>query len=124
MEEETIPNPAVGKGVDEDTENIKIAEDALKSLVDSISSDRAVPDASASLAQDQPQDTADDVVENLNVQQDTIVTNDVSGNPNTLPDDIVSDTPVTADNVMSENLENIADAEEEGANDNDSTEMM
>jgi hypothetical protein len=54
MEEETIPNPAVGKGVDEDTENIKIAEDALKSLVDSISSDRAVPDASASLAQDQP----------------------------------------------------------------------
>ncbi|KAK2451769.1 hypothetical protein QL285_010794 [Trifolium repens] len=122
MEEETIPNPAVGKGVDEDTENIKIAEDALKSLVDSISSDRAVPDASASLAQDQPQDTADDVVENLNVQQDTIVTDDVSGNPNTLPDDIVSDTPVTADNVMLENLENIADAEEEGANDNDNTE--
>jgi hypothetical protein len=52
VEEATIPNTDVGDGVDEETENIKIAEDALKSLVDSISSDKAVPDATASLAQD------------------------------------------------------------------------
>ncbi|KAK2436426.1 hypothetical protein QL285_021421 [Trifolium repens] len=122
MSEQCVPGTPVDEGVDKETQNIKIAEDALKSLVDSVSGDKVVPDASASLAQDQPQDTADDVVENLNVQQDTIVADDVSGNPNTQPDDIVSDTPVTADNVMSENLENIADAEEKGANDNDSTE--
>ena len=101
MEEETIPNPAVGEGVDEDTENIKIAEDALKSLVDSISSDRAVPDASASLAHDKYQDEiANDAVADSFVQQDETVT----GAENNLEEEYV-----TAD-------------EEEGAKADDSTE--
>ncbi|KAK2449483.1 hypothetical protein QL285_008676 [Trifolium repens] len=101
MEEETIPNPAVGEGVDEDTENIKIAEDAFKSLVDSISSDRAVPDASASLAHDKSQDeTANDAVVDSFVQQDETVT----GAENNLEEEYV-----TAD-------------EEEGAKADDGTE--
>ncbi|KAK2424095.1 hypothetical protein QL285_034493 [Trifolium repens] len=100
MEEETIPNPAVGEGVDEDTENIKIAEDALKSLVDSISSDRAVPDASASLAHDKSQDEiANNAVADSFVQQDETVT----GAENNLEEEYV-----TAD-------------EEEGAKADDST---
>ncbi|KAK2368794.1 hypothetical protein QL285_081963 [Trifolium repens] len=101
MEEETIPNPAVGEGVDEETENIKIAEDALKSLVDSISSDRAVPYASASLAHDKSQDEiANDAVADSFVQQDDPVT----GAENNLEEEYV-----TAD-------------EEEGAKADDSTE--
>ncbi|KAK2436299.1 hypothetical protein QL285_021300 [Trifolium repens] len=101
MEEETIPNPAVGEGVDEDTENIKIAEDALNSLVDSISSDRVMPDASASLAHDKSQDEiANDAVADSFVQQDETVT----GAENNLEEEYV-----TAD-------------EEEGAKADDSTE--
>jgi hypothetical protein len=101
VEEATIPNTDVGDGVDEETENIKIAEDALKSLVDSISSDKAVPDAPASLAQDKAQDEiADDVVADSSVQQDEAVT----GAENNFEEEYV-----TAD-------------EEEGAKADDSTE--
>ncbi|WJX81962.1 hypothetical protein P8452_64780 [Trifolium repens] len=111
MEEETIPNPAVGEGVDEETENIKIAEDALKSLVDSISSDRAVPDASASLAQDKPQDEmANDVVADSPVQLERDVPVNVNTD-NAMPDGENVDY-VTADEA----------AEEEGADEDDSTE--
>ncbi|WJX67220.1 hypothetical protein P8452_51708 [Trifolium repens] len=106
MEEETIPNPAVGEGVDEDTENIKIAEDALKSLVDSISSDRAVPDASASLAHDKSQDEiANDAVADSPMQQKEGVTG-----------------AVNTDNAMSENLDYVTADEDEGTNKDDSTE--
>jgi hypothetical protein len=101
VEEATIPNTDVGDGVDEETENIKIAEDALKSLVDSISSGKAVPDAPASLAQDKAQDEiADDVVADSSVQQDEAVT----GAENNFEEEYV-----TAD-------------EEEGAKADDSTE--
>ncbi|KAK2421639.1 hypothetical protein QL285_032248 [Trifolium repens] len=113
MEEETIPNPAVGEGVDEETENIKIAEDALKSLVDSVSGVKVVPDVPTSLVQDQPQD-------------------DVTGNPNTQPGETVVDSPVqqeeavtgdmNTDNAMSENLNYVTADEEEGAKADDSTE--
>ncbi|KAK2402334.1 hypothetical protein QL285_051864 [Trifolium repens] len=85
MTEKDVPNTPSDEGVDEDALNIKIAEGVLKSLVDSVSSDKAVPDASTSLAPDQPQDEmiddvdadkddvdADkyDVVADSNVQQD------------------------------------------------------
>jgi hypothetical protein len=74
MSEQCVPDTPVDEGVDEETQNIKIAEDALKSLVDSVSGDKVVPDAPASLAQDQPLD------DDLGVQQDK-----------DLPDHVIAD---------------------------------
>ncbi|KAK2389793.1 hypothetical protein QL285_063359 [Trifolium repens] len=60
-------------------------------------------DASASLAQDQPQDAADDVVENLNVQQDEIVADDV----------LVEDTNQVVEDAVMEETDNEDDSTEE-----------
>ncbi|KAK2411247.1 hypothetical protein QL285_046543 [Trifolium repens] len=79
MGEHCVPDTPDDEGDDEDAQKIKLAEDALNSVGESISGAKAVPNASASLAQDQPQDAADDVVENLTVQQDEIVADDVVG---------------------------------------------
>jgi hypothetical protein len=91
-----------------------------------------VPDASASLAQDQPQETADDVVVGPNVQQDVDANVNVAGDHAAQPDDTVAETPtqqkttvtgeIQTDNVMSENVVDMNVAEEEGANNDDSTE--
>ncbi|WJX25550.1 hypothetical protein P8452_14578 [Trifolium repens] len=67
MSEHCVPDTPSDEGDDDDAQKIKIAQDALNSLVESISGAMVVLDASASLAQDQPQDVADDVVENLTV---------------------------------------------------------
>ncbi|WJX91343.1 hypothetical protein P8452_73133 [Trifolium repens] len=117
MSEQCVPDTPVDEGVDEETQNIKIAEDALKSLVDSVSGDKVVPDAPASLAQDQPLD------DDLGVQQDK-----------DLPDHVIADSteqqernrPVdeNADNAMSveDNVDYVTADEEEGAKADDSTE--
>ncbi|KAK2358673.1 hypothetical protein QL285_095841 [Trifolium repens] len=111
MTEQHVSNTPVDEVVDEETQNIKIAEDVLNSLADSVSSDKTVPDASASLAQDKPQDEmANDVVAESPVQLER----DVPVNVNT-------------DNAMSvdENVDYVtADeaAEEEGADEDDNTE--
>ncbi|KAK2410499.1 hypothetical protein QL285_045860 [Trifolium repens] len=79
LTEEDAPNTPIYEGVDEETQNIKIVEDALKSLVDSGSSDKVVPDALASLAQDKPQDEMiNDVVADSPVQQEKDVTVNVN----------------------------------------------
>ncbi|KAK2434723.1 hypothetical protein QL285_019846 [Trifolium repens] len=67
MGEQYVPNTPSDEGDDEDAQNVKIVEDALKSLVDSVSGVKVVPDASTSLAQDQQQA---DVVADSSVQQD------------------------------------------------------
>ncbi|KAK2435921.1 hypothetical protein QL285_020946 [Trifolium repens] len=104
--EQDVSNTSTDDNVDEETQNIKIAEDALKSLVGSVSSDRVVPDAPASLAQDKSQDEmANDVVADSPVQQDEGVTG-----------------AVNTDNAMSENLDYVNADEDEGANEDDSTE--
>ncbi|KAK2454193.1 hypothetical protein QL285_001782 [Trifolium repens] len=104
--EQDVPNTSTDDNVDEETQNIKIAEDALKSLVGSVSSDRVVPDALASLAQDKSQDEmANVVVADSPVQQDEGVTG-----------------VVNTDNTMSENLDYVTADEDEGANKDDSTE--
>ncbi|KAK2458654.1 hypothetical protein P8452_05240 [Trifolium repens] len=117
MSEQCVPDTLVDEGVDEETQNIKIAEDALKSLVDSVSGDKVVPDAPASLAQDQPLD------DDLGVQQDK-----------DLPDHVIADSteqqernrPVdeNTDNAMSveDNVDYVTADEEEGAKADDSTE--
>ncbi|KAK2367196.1 hypothetical protein QL285_080507 [Trifolium repens] len=119
--EQHVPSTPSDEGDDEDAQNIKIAEDALKSLVDSVSGVKVVPDVPTSLAQDQPQD---DVIDNIDA--------DVTGNPNTQPGETVVDSPVqqeeavtgdmNTDNAMSENLNYVTADEDEGANENDSTE--
>ncbi|KAK2396678.1 hypothetical protein QL285_058320 [Trifolium repens] len=91
MTEKDVPNTPSDEGVDEDALNIKIAEGVLKSLVDSVSSDKAVSDASTSLAPNQPQGEMiadvdadkddvdadkDDVVADSNVQQDKDIADD------------------------------------------------
>ncbi|KAK2456852.1 hypothetical protein QL285_004181 [Trifolium repens] len=129
MGERCVPNTPSDEGDDEDAQKIKIAEDALKSLVNSMSGVKVAPDASTSLAQDQPQAY---VVGDSIVQQDEDAAVDVSGNPSIQPDEIVADTPVqqeeavsgdtNTDNAMSENLDYVAADEDEGANENDSTE--
>ncbi|KAK2394929.1 hypothetical protein QL285_056706 [Trifolium repens] len=116
-----VPSTPSDEGDDEDAQNIKIAEDALKSLVDSVSGVKVVPDVPTSLAQDQPQD---DVID--------IIVADVTGNPNTQPGETVVDSPVqqeeavtgdmNTDNAMSENLNYVTADEDEGANEDDSTE--
>ncbi|KAK2445492.1 hypothetical protein QL285_016415 [Trifolium repens] len=129
MGERCVPDTPSDKGDDEDAKKIKIAEDALQSLVNSISGVKAAPDASTSLAQDQPQA---DVEGDSIVQQEEDAAADVSGNPSIQPDETVADTPVqqeeavtgdmNTDNAMSENLDYVTADEDEGANKDDSTE--
>jgi hypothetical protein len=81
------------------------------------------------LAQDEPQET---IVDNPNVQQDEDGAANVTGDPVTQPDDIGADPhtqqdgtvtgEMDTDNVLSDNLEHMTNAEEEGANNDDSTE--
>ncbi|KAK2402173.1 hypothetical protein QL285_051715 [Trifolium repens] len=117
MAEQNVPNTPVDEGVDEETQNIKIAEDVLKSLVDSVSSDKAVPDAPASLAQDKPQDEmANDVVDDSPVQQEKDVTANVNtDNAMSVEDNIDY---VTADEAVEEE-----DANEDGNTEDDVTIM-
>ncbi|KAK2426461.1 hypothetical protein QL285_025129 [Trifolium repens] len=131
-DEHVVPNTPSDEGDDDDAQKIQIAQDALNSLVESISGAKVVPDASASLAQDQPQETADDVVVGPNVQQDVDANVNVVGVHAAQPDDTVAETPtqqkttvtgeIQTDNVMSENVVDMNVAEEEGANNDDSTE--
>ncbi|WJX64961.1 hypothetical protein P8452_49678 [Trifolium repens] len=106
--EQDVSNTSTDDNADEETQNIKIAEDALKSLVGSGANDGAVPDAPASLAQDKSQDEmADDVVADSPMQQEE----GVAGAVNT-------------DNVMSveDNIDYETADKEEGAKGDDSTE--
>ncbi|KAK2366899.1 hypothetical protein QL285_080233 [Trifolium repens] len=112
MGEKYVPNTPSDEGDDEDAQNIKIAEDALKSLVDSVSGVKVVPDVPTSLAQDQPQD---DVMDDSNVQQNDDIATDVTGDPSVQPDEIV------ADDVLAEDTDQVDDTEEEGVNEDDST---
>ncbi|KAK2422616.1 hypothetical protein QL285_033139 [Trifolium repens] len=109
MGEQYAPNTPSDEGDDEDAQKIKIAEDALKSLVDSVSGVKIVPDASTSLAQDQPQA---DVVGDSNVQQDEDAA-DVIGDSSVQQDEIV------ADDVINAALED--EGVEETDNEDDST---
>ncbi|KAK2428719.1 hypothetical protein QL285_027218 [Trifolium repens] len=110
MGEQYAPNTPSDEGDDEDAQKIKIAEDALKSLVDSVSGVKIVPDASTSLAQDQPQA---DVVADSNVQQDEDAAADVIGDSSVQQDEIV------ADDVINDVLED--EGVEETDNEDDST---
>ncbi|WJX12361.1 hypothetical protein P8452_02871 [Trifolium repens] len=110
MGEQYAPNTPSGEGDDEDAQKIKIAEDALKSLVDSVSGVKIVPDASTSLAQEQPQA---DVVGDSNVQQDEDVAADVIRDSSVHQDEIV------ADDVINTALED--EGMEETDNEDDST---
>ncbi|KAK2402512.1 bromodomain-containing protein [Trifolium repens] len=131
VDECVVPNTPSDEGDNEDAEKIQIAEEALNSLVESISGTKAVPDALASLAQDQPQETADDVVVGSNVPQDGDATVDVTKDQTAQPDDDVADAPtqdqttvtgeIHTDNAMSDHVDNVTDAEKEGANDDNST---
>ncbi|KAK2404716.1 hypothetical protein QL285_054026 [Trifolium repens] len=132
VDEHVVPNTPSDEGDDDDAQKIQIAQEALNSLVESISGAKVMPDASASLAQDQPQETADDVVVGPNVQQDVDANVNVAGDHAAPPDDTVAETPtqqkttvtgeIQTDNVMSENVVDMNVAEEEGANNDDSTE--
>ena len=132
MGEHCVPNTPSNEEDDDDAQKIKIAQEALNSLVESNSGAKVVPDASTSLAQDQPQESTVAEVDNPNVQQDEDAATNVTGVPVTQPDDVVADThtqqnetvtgEMNTDNVMSENLDHMTDAEEEGANNDDSTE--
>ncbi|KAK2421808.1 hypothetical protein QL285_032396 [Trifolium repens] len=132
MSEQCVPNTPSDEGDDDDAQKIKIAQEALNSLVESISGAKVVPDASTSLAQDQPQETTVAEVDNLNVQQDEDAAANVTDVLVTQPDDVVADThtqqnetvtgEMNTDNVMSKNLDHMTDAEEEGANNDDRTE--
>ncbi|KAK2450359.1 hypothetical protein QL285_009481 [Trifolium repens] len=112
MTEKDVPNTPSDEGVDEDAQNIKIAEGLFKSLVDSVSSDKVVPDASTSLAQDQPQDEMiddvdadkDDVVADSNVQQDKDIADD---------DDTDQVDHVTEDEVVEEDANEDENTEED-----------
>ncbi|KAK2352764.1 hypothetical protein QL285_090477 [Trifolium repens] len=106
--EQGVSNTSTDDNADEETQNNKIAEDALKSLVGSGANDGAVPDAPASLAQDKSQDEmADDVVADSPMQQEEGVTG-----------------AVNTDNVMSveDNVDYVTADEEECAKGDDSTE--
>ncbi|KAK2428548.1 hypothetical protein QL285_027061 [Trifolium repens] len=132
MGEHCVPNTPSNEEDDDDAQKIKIAQEALNSLVESNSGAKVVPDASTSLAQDQPQESTVAEVDNPNVQQDEDAATNVTGVPVTQPDDVVADThtqqnetvtgKMNTDNVMSENLDHMTDAEEEGVNNDDSTE--
>ncbi|KAK2410039.1 hypothetical protein QL285_045431 [Trifolium repens] len=110
MGEQYAPNTPSDERDDEDAQKIKIAEDVLKSLVDSVSGVKIVPDASTSLAQDQPQA---DVVADSNVQQDEDAAADVIGDSSVQQDEIV------ADDVINAALED--EGVEETNNEDDST---
>ncbi|KAK2450802.1 hypothetical protein QL285_009901 [Trifolium repens] len=95
-----VPNTHSHDEVDKDQLNLKAAEDSLKSLAHSVSSDKVVPDASTSLAQDQPQDdmiddvdaNKDDVVVDSNVQQEKDIFDDdteQADKDDTVEDDLV-----------------------------------
>jgi hypothetical protein len=112
MGEQYVPNTPSDEGDDEDAQNIKIAEDALKSLVDSVSGVKVVTDVPTSLAQDQPQA---DVMDDSNVQQNDDIATDVIGDPSVQPDEIV------ADDVLAGDTDQVDDAEDEGVNEDDST---
>ncbi|KAK2437040.1 hypothetical protein QL285_021981 [Trifolium repens] len=114
--EQFVPNTPSDEGEDDDAQKIQIAQEALNSLVESISGAKGVPDASASLAQDQPQETTNDVVDDTVPQ-----TNDCVADPHTQQDENVTD-KMDTDNAMSEHLEHVTIAEEEGATNDDSTE--
>ncbi|KAK2445677.1 bromodomain-containing protein [Trifolium repens] len=130
VDERVVPNTHSDEGDDEDAQKIQIAEEALNSLVESLSGAKAVPDASASLAQDEPQEPAN-VVADPNVQQnedgaadmvaDSVPqTDDIIADPHTQQDDIVTG-EMDADNIMSENVDDVTNTEKEGANADDST---
>ncbi|KAK2450697.1 hypothetical protein QL285_009806 [Trifolium repens] len=110
--ERDVPNTPIDEGVDEDAHNIKIAEDVLKSLVDSVSRDKVVPDAPTSLAQDQPQDAnEDDVVADSPVQQGKeVYVNVNTDNAMSVEDNIDY---VTADEVVDENTDKGISSEED-----------
>jgi hypothetical protein len=95
-----VPNTPGDDEVDKDQLNLKAAEDSLKSLAHSVSTDKVVPDASTSLAQDQPQDdmiddvdaNKDDVVADSNVQQEKDISDDDTeraDKDDTVEDDLV-----------------------------------
>ncbi|KAK2410130.1 hypothetical protein QL285_045516 [Trifolium repens] len=117
MGEHCVPNTPSNEEDDDDAQKIQIAQDALNSLGESSSGAKVVPDAPASLAQDQPLD------DDLGVQQDK-----------DLPDHVIADSteqqerniPVdeNTDNVMSVegNVDYVTADEEEGAKGDDSTE--
>ncbi|KAK2443138.1 hypothetical protein QL285_014270 [Trifolium repens] len=128
MGEHCVPNTPSNEEDDDDAQKIQIAQDALNSLGESSFGAKVAPDASASLAQE----TADDVVDNPNLQQKeeivAIVTNDAVNHP----DDVVADTlskqkktvtgDMNPDNVMSENLEHVTADDVEDDNEDDNTE--
>ncbi|KAK2456353.1 hypothetical protein QL285_003726 [Trifolium repens] len=131
MSEHCVPNTPSNEEDDDDAQKIQIAQDALNSLGESSSGAKVAPDASASLAQDQPQETADDVVDNPNGQQKEEVAANVTNDAVNHPDD-VADTlsqqkenvtgEMNPDNVMSENLEHVTADDAEDDNEDDSTE--
>ncbi|KAK2417317.1 hypothetical protein QL285_039630 [Trifolium repens] len=122
MGDHDVPNTTSEEEDNADAQNIQLAQDALNSLGESSSGAKAVPDASASLAQDQPQDTNTDVVDDSIVQKTADVTND-GGNH---PDNAVADNnphpvetateEIHSDNVMSEHLVHVT-AEDDIAGD-------
>ncbi|KAK2352163.1 hypothetical protein QL285_096477 [Trifolium repens] len=132
MSEHCVPNTPSNEEDDDDAQKIQIAQDALNSLGESSSGAKVAPDASASLAQDQPQETADDVVDNPNGQQKEEVAANVTNDAVNHPDDVVADTlsqqkenvtgEMNPDNVMSENLEHVTADDAEDDNEDDNTE--
>ncbi|KAK2424299.1 hypothetical protein QL285_034673 [Trifolium repens] len=131
MGEHDVPNTPSNEEDADDAQKIQIAQDALNSLRESSSGAKVVPDASASLAQDQPQETADDVVDDPNVQQTEVVAN-MTDDAVTNPDNGVADRipqqmetvtgDIHSDNVMSENLDHVTADDAEDGNGDDSTE--
>ncbi|KAK2401666.1 hypothetical protein QL285_051246 [Trifolium repens] len=125
VDENVVPNTTSEEEDAADVQNIQIARDALNSLGESSSGAKAVPDASASLAHDQPQDTNTDVVDDLNVQQKD-KTDHVLDDGGNDPDNVVADDnphqietatgEIHSDNVMSENLVHV-NAEDDIAGD-------
>ncbi|WJX66241.1 hypothetical protein P8452_50816 [Trifolium repens] len=117
MGEHCVPNTPSNEEDDDDAQKIQIAQDALNSLGESSFGAKVVPDAPASLAQDQPLD------DDLGVQQDK-----------DLPDHVIADSteqqernrPVdeNTDNAMSveDNVDYVTADEEEGAKGDDNTE--
>ncbi|KAK2442881.1 hypothetical protein QL285_014030 [Trifolium repens] len=132
MGEHCVPNTPSNEEDDDDAQKIQIAQDALNSLWVSSSGAKVAPDASASLAQDQPQETANDVVDNPNLQQKEEIAANVTNDAVNHPDDVVADTlskqketvtgDMNPDNVMSENLEHVTVDDVEDDNEDDSTE--
>ncbi|KAK2449604.1 hypothetical protein QL285_008784 [Trifolium repens] len=134
MGEHDVPNTSSNKENDDDAQNIQIAQDALNSLGESSSEANVVPDASASLAQDQPQDTDTDVVDDPNVQQKEKAAHMADDGVNN-PDNVVADDAphqmetatgeIHSDNAMSENLVHVnAEDDIEGDSTEDDVTIM